>query len=91
MAFKPITVKEKINGVEFTAQYGGVSMINRFNDETDGKNANAVDFLFEHVLVEPKIADIDEYFGVNVKFMNKVIDFLGKVMNADEKYFPDNK
>lgn len=89
--FKPVVIKETIDGVEFTAQYGGVSMINRFTDETEGKNTNAVDFLFEHILVDPKIADIDEYFGTNTKFMNRVIDFLGKVMNADEKYFPDNK
>lgn len=91
MAFKPITVTEEINGVKYTAQYSGVSMINRFNDETEGKNAAAVDFLFKYILVEPQIKDIDEYFGTNTKYMNKVIDFLGKVMNADPQYFPDNK
>lgn len=91
MAFKPISVTETINGVKFVAQYNGVSMINRFTDETQGRNTDACEFLFKHVLVEPKIDDIDEFFGTNTKYMNKVIDFCGKVMNADPQYFPDNK
>ncbi len=89
--FKPITVTEEIDGKKYTAQYSGVSMINRFNDETEGKSGAAVDFLFKYILVEPKIADIDEYFGTNTKHLNAVIEFLGKVMNADTQYFPDNK
>lgn len=89
MAFKPITVTETIDGKKYTAQFCGVSGVCKIsNYENDVEKL--VDFLFENVIVEPKISDIDEYFGVKVKHMNKVIEFAKQVLSADEKYFPEN-
>lgn len=89
MAFKPIVITKEIDGKEYKAQFNGVSMMYRAQDESEGKSGKMAEFLFTNVLVNPKINDIDEYFGRNVKHMNKVIEFLADVMNADEKYFPE--
>ena len=90
MAFKPVVIEKEINGKVFKAQFNGVSTMYRAQDESEGKAAKMTEFLFKNVLVEPKIKDIDEFFGTNVKMMNEVIEFAADVMNADEKYFPKN-
>lgn len=87
MAFKPIAVTKEIDGVEYTAQFNGAMAMYRATD-AEGGNAGLVEYLFNNVIVEPKITDVDEYFGVNVETMGKVVEFAGKVMRADPEYFP---
>lgn len=89
MAFKPIVIEKEIRGKIYKAQFNGVSTMYRANDETDGKTIKLARFIFDNVLVDPKITDIDEYFGTDVSLMNEVIEFAADVMRADEKYFPD--
>lgn len=88
MAFKPIIVEETIDGILYKAQFNGirertklVSMISK--DIEDGSA-----YVFENVLVEPKIPDVDEYFGTNAAHYDKVLVFLTQVGTADSKYFP---
>lgn len=90
MAFKPITVKETIDGVKYTAQFNGVSTMHAAMKYAGDDTEKMARFLFDNVIVEPKISDMDEYFGVKVKHMTKVIEFASAVMQADEKYFPEN-
>lgn len=89
MAFKPVVIEKEIKGVVYKAQFNGVSTMFRANDETDGKATKMARFLFDNVLVEPKIDDVDEYFGTDVALMNEVTEFASDVMKADKKYFPD--
>lgn len=89
MAFKPIVIEKEIKGTVYKAQFNGVSTMYRANDETEGKAMKLAQFLFENVLVEPKINDVDEYFGTDVDLMSEVTEFAAEVMRADEKYFPD--
>lgn len=93
MAFKPITVEKEIKGKKYVAQFGGASMLYRFNDETEGKSTLARDFLLKHVLVEPKILpdEWDEYIGTDIDLMNEITEFLGAVIRADSEYFPKTK
>lgn len=91
MAFKPIQFKKEINGKEFVAQFSGVSMIYKFNDETEGKLQKQAEFIFKNVIVEPRIDDVDEFFGTDIEYQNEVLDFAGKVMRADKSLFPDKK
>lgn len=88
MAFKPITKEKVINGKKYVAQFNGVSSLFKFNDETDGKLAKQAQYIFDNVLVEPKIKDPDEYFGTNVTLMNEVVAFCSAVMRGDAEYFP---
>lgn len=91
MAFKPEIREKEIGGVVYKAQFSGVSMLYRMNDECDGKLQKQAEFIFKHVIVEPRIDDIDDYFGTDVELQNEVIEFAGKVMRADAEYFPDKK
>lgn len=91
MAFKPIQIEKEINGKKFIAQFSGVSMIYRFNDETEGKLQKQAEFIFKNVIVEPRVDDIDEFFGTDIEYQNEVLDFAGKVMRADRELFPDKK
>lgn len=88
MAFKPIVKEQEINGVVYKAQFNGVSAMIKATSEAGEDTEKLVNYLFDNVLVEPKISDLDEYFGTDVELMNKVIEFAGAVMRADEKYFP---
>jgi len=90
MAFKPITVNETIDGVKYTAQFNGVSAMLKATKYAEEDTEKFADFLFDNVIVEPKISDKDEYFGTKAKHMTKVMDFASSVMQADEKYFPEN-
>ena len=88
MAFKPIVKEKEINGVLFKAQFNGVSAMYNAVDEADNKNKELVEYLFKNVVVEPKIDDMDEYFGTDVDFLNDVVAFASAVMRADKEYFP---
>ena len=88
MAFKPISKEETINGVKCIAQFNGVSAMLEATNDADGDSKKMVEYLFKNVLIEPKIDDMDEFFGTDVDFMNEVVSFASAVMRADEKYFP---
>lgn len=88
MAFKPIVKEKEIEGVIYKAQFNGVSAMFDAQSETDGDNKKMVEYLFKNVLVEPKIEDMDDYFGTDIELMNEVISFASDVMAADKKYFP---
>lgn len=89
MAFKPIVKTETINGVTFKAQFSGITASSEVGYLANEDVRKVAPYLFDNVLVEPKIKDIDEYFGTNMKFYNDVVAFLGAVASADPKYFPD--
>lgn len=88
MAFKPIIKEKEINGVIYKAQFNGVSAMFDATAEADGNNKKMVEYLFKNVLVEPKIDDMDEYFGTDVELMSEVVEFASAVMKADKEYFP---
>lgn len=88
MAFKPVVKEKEINGKIYKAQFNGVSAMLDAVNEAGDDSKKLVEYLFANVLVEPKIEDIDEYFGTDVELMNKVVDFAGAVMRADKEYFP---
>ena len=88
MAFKPIVKEKVIGGVTYKAQFNGVSAMFDATTQADGDNRKLVDYLLNNVLVEPKIDDMDEYFGTDVDLMNEVIEFASAVMRADKEYFP---
>ena len=88
MAFKPIVIEKEIDGVVYKAQFNGVKAMYDIADAADGSNTKLIDYLFENVVVEPKIGDIDEYFGTDTEHLNKVVEFAGAVARADKKYFP---
>lgn len=91
MAFKPITKTKEIKGVQYTAQFNGMSALFDAKAETEGNDRKMLDYLFANVLVEPKIDDMDDYFGTDINLMNEVVTFASKVMSADSEYFPENK
>lgn len=88
MAFKPIVIEKEINGEIFKAQFNGFSALLDAREETSGSERKAAEYIFKNVIVEPKIKDIDEFFGTDLDFFSEVLAFGGEVMSADEKYFP---
>lgn len=88
MAFKPIVIEKEIDGVTYKAQFNGVSAMYDIADASEGSNNKLVAYLFENVIVEPKISDIDDYFGTDTEHLKKVVEFAGAVARADKKYFP---
>lgn len=88
MAFKPIVVEKEINGVLFKAQFNGMSQRTKIANIASENIEDVAPYLFDNVLVEPKIDDIDEYFGVDAEFYDSVLTFLTKVGSADKEYFP---
>lgn len=88
MAFKPILIEKEINGEIFKAQFNGFSALLDARQETEGSEKKAAEYIFKNVIVEPKIKDIDEFFGTNMELFSEVLAFGGEVMAADEKYFP---
>lgn len=91
MAFKPLQIEKEIRGTKFVAQFTGVSALYDFNDETQGKLRKQAEYLFKNVIVQPRIDDIDEFFGTNIDYQNEVLEFAGKVLRADKEFFPDKK
>ncbi len=63
------TVKKEINGTEYVAQFSGISTALRCVDESTNKKTGGTnlikyaEYLFEHVIVEPKIKISD--FGAD--------------------------
>lgn len=89
MAFKPIIKETEIKGITYKAQYNGISAMQEIGYLANEDMRKTTPYLFEHVLVEPKIKDIDEYFGTDTKHYNEVLNFLLKVAQADPEYFPE--
>lgn len=87
MAFKPIVKEKEINGVKFVAQFGGISMREEIGYLSSENVRKVAPYLFEHVLVEPKIEDVDEFFGTNAEYYDNVTSFLLAVGRADPEYF----
>lgn len=88
MAFQPIVIEKEINGVTYKAQFSGISMREEIGYLSSENVRNVAPYLFENVLVEPKINDIDDYFGTDSKYYDEVTTFLLDVGRADPKYFP---
>ena len=91
MAFKPIAIEKEIKGRIFKAQFNGFSALLDARQETEGSEKKAAEYIFKNVIVEPKIGDIDEFFGTDMTLFSEVLAFGGEVMAADEKYFPKTK
>lgn len=91
MAFKPITKEKEINGVKFIAQFNGISMREEIGYLSSENVRKVAPYLFENVLVEPKIADVDEFFGTDAVYYDEVTSFLLAVGRADPEYFPRPK
>lgn len=87
MAVQPYTVRKTINGKEYVAQFNGLSAAFRAVDTTyiDGSNNTSVtkmaNYLFEHVIVEPKGLTIDD-FETTEEF-NEVFNFARKTMQGE--------
>lgn len=84
MANNFYTVKEEINGKEYVAQFGGISVALRAVDESylEGSSNTSMEklaeYLFKHVIVEPKNLTVDDFesmdeFNAVVKFANGVM------------------
>ena len=86
MAKKSYTVKKKINGVEYTAQFNGISAAleavdNCYIPGTQNISAaKMADYLFEHVIVDPKVT-ADDFESLNE--LNAVTDFAREVMQGN--------
>ena len=87
MAKKNYTVKKTINGVEYTAQFNGISAAleavdNCYTPGTQNISASKMaDYLFEHVIVDPKGLTADDFDSLNE--MNAVTDFAREVMQGN--------
>lgn len=80
------TVKKEIGGVEYTAQFNGLSAALKAIDNSyiDGTNTTSLTklstYLLENVLVEPKVT-VDDFEDMAV--FNEVIAFLREVMSGE--------
>lgn len=87
MAVKPYTVKKKIGGVEYTAQFNGISaaLESVDNGYIDGTSTASVvkhtQYLLENVIVEPKGLTVDDFD--NMDDLNVVIGFARDVMQGN--------
>lgn len=88
MAFKPIVVEKEIDGVIYKAQFNGMSQRTKVATIASEGIEGVAPYLFENVLVDPKILDVDEYFGTDAEHYDNVLTFLTKVASADKEYFP---
>ena len=86
MAKKFYTVTQEINGVEYTAQFNGLSAAlsavdNSYVDGTQNISAGKMaDYLFKHVIVEPKVT-VDDFDSLEE--LNAVTDFARNVMQGN--------
>lgn len=80
-------VKKTIGGVEYTAQFNGISAALKAIDDSyiDGTNNTSVtklaEYLFENVIVEPKGLQIDDF--ESMEDFNAVVTFAREVMQGD--------
>lgn len=92
MAAKPYTVKKKIGGVEYTAQFNGISAALEATDNgyIDGTSTASVvkhtKYLLDNVIVDPKGLTVDDFD--NMDDLNAVIGFARDVMQGN---FRDKK
>ena len=93
MANKFYTRKKEINGVEYTAQFNGLSESLAAIDRTyiDGTTTTSVvkmaEYILQNVIVEPKLT-VDDF--EDMETLNDVVAFgrdvmQGKFRNKDEK------
>lgn len=86
------TVKKTINGVEYVAQFNGISAALRAVDSSyiEGTGNTSLeklaDYLFENVIVEPKGLTPDDFTDMDT--FNKVVAFAREVMQGS---FRDTK
>lgn len=87
MAKKPYTVKKEIGGVEYVAQFNGMSVALDAVDSCYTDNGNNISvgklakYLFEHVIVEPKGLTVDDFD--NMDDLNAVVGFGREVMQGN--------
>lgn len=83
----PYTVSKEIGGVKYTCQFNGISAALSAVDNSyiSGTNVTSLEklskYLFEHVVVEPKGLDIDDFD--NLEDFNAVVTFAREVMQGD--------
>lgn len=81
------TVKKTINGVEYTAQFNGLSAALKAVDNSyiDGTNNTSLEklskYLFDNVIVEPKGLTVDDF--ESMEDFNEVVTFARSVMQGD--------
>lgn len=87
MAKKTYTVEKEINGVKYVAQFNGMSAALNAVDSCyiEGSSITSAkkmaDYLFEHVIVEPKGLTVDDFD--NAKELNEVTSFAQEVMQGN--------
>ena len=83
------TVEKEIKGTKYVAQFNGISAALKAIDDSyiDGSNNTSLiklsDYLFEHVIVEPKNLKADSFDNLND--FNEVVAFAREVMQGDLK------
>lgn len=87
MANNFYTVKKEINKKEYTAQFSGLSVALKAADENyiEGTSNTSIeklaDYLFKHVIVEPKGLTVDDFQTMDE--LNEVIKFASGVMKGE--------
>lgn len=87
MAKKTYTVKKTINGTEYIAQFNGLSAALEAVDScyipgtTNISAGKMADYLFQHVIVEPKNLTADDF--ESLAELNEVTDFAREVMQGN--------
>lgn len=87
MAKKPYTVKKEINGVEYIAQFNGMSVALDAVDNCYNESGNNISvgklskYIFEHVIVEPKGLTVDDFDSMDD--LNAVVGFGREVMQGN--------
>lgn len=83
------TVEKEIKGTKYIAQFNGISAALQAIDDSyiDGSNNTSLiklsNYLFEHVIVEPKNLKADSFDNLND--FNEVVAFAREVMQGDLK------
>lgn len=79
-------VKKTINGVEYTAQFNGISAALKAVDDSYIQGSNNIsslklaEYIFSNVIVSPKVA-VDDFDSI--EDMNKVVEFGREVMQGN--------
>lgn len=79
-------VEKEINGTKYVAQFSGISTALKAHDESfdDNGNTSAVkmsEYLFKHVIVEPKNLTADDF--ETMAEYNEVVRFAREVMQGN--------
>ena len=89
------TVKKKIGGKEYTAQFNGISAALKAVDDSyiEGTNNTSVEklskYLFQNVIVEPKGLTPDDFDSMDE--FNEVIAFAREVMQGNFRETKEQK